>query len=208
MQQRLTLVDLKVDPVIRMQYSLIKLLYNSLSDAFAIAGQIPKLEYDPNLKLEDEQRRKEAHRFYPQGLFSMYLDTIVNAMVLHSENDPPRCMSYGEFESVHADEMLATQPGFRQIRQLFTGFHPKNRPVLWRVLLVQAHAYRALRRLNSRGQMSLDGNDLLFPIEERRAYDWRDHPDLVSDQEVLIDPFDAAVSYLRERLTSILPPMQ
>ena len=206
MQRRLTLVDLRVDPRIRGQYSLIKVLYNSLNDAFAIAAQIPKLEYDPNSEVSDEQHRKEAPRYYPQGMYSMYLDTVVNAMVQHSENDPPRCMSYEEFEDIYKNKASSAQQSFEQIRTLFWGFHPKDRPVLWRTLLVQAQVYRALRNLTSRSEPSLNIRELSTPAQERLVFDWRDHNSQASDQEVLVDPFTAAESYMRDRLASILPP--
>jgi hypothetical protein len=206
MQTRLTLMDLRLDPNIRMQYALIKVLYNSLNEAFTLAEQAPKLEYDPDSKVTNEQRRRAPSKYVRQGLFSMYLDMIVNNMTLQEGNNPPRCMNYGEFEQIYTDASSSAQPGIKQIRYLFQDFHPMLRPVLWRILIAQAHLYRALRNLADQSQPAFVLRDLSIPMEDRQVFDWRKPEHRVSDQEALVDPFAAAESYLRKRLAQKLPP--
>jgi hypothetical protein len=205
MQRRLTLVDMQLDPRIRVQYSLTRVLYNALSDPYALAKSDLVLEYDPNADVPDDVRRTNPAKYYAQGLFSMYLDTIVDTLTVQEEHDPPRCMSYGEFESVYTSESSDALPSYSQVRILFWGFHPRERPVLWRILITQAHLYRALRKLTNQPEFSLNTDSLFIPPAERQEYDWRQEGSRSSDKEVLSDPFTAADGYLRKQLETVLP---
>jgi hypothetical protein len=200
MQRRLTLVDMQVDPRIRVQYSLTRVLYNSFSDHHALAKRDPALDYDPNAGVSDDIRRQNPAKYYAQGLFSMYLDTIVDTLIVQEEHNPPRCMSFGEFESVYPSESSDVLRSYGQVRSLFCGFHPQERPVLWRILITQAHLYRALYKLINQAAFSLDTDSLPISPEERKEYDWRQEGSRSSDKEALSDPFTAAEGYLRKQL--------
>ena len=88
-------------------------------------------------------------------------------------------------------------------------FHPKTRPVLWRILITQAHIYQALLRTR---EMKISAPDdrfapsLLKPIseEDRLTFDWRQRSEEATDEEVLSQPFEAALAHLRKYLGSLL----
>src|SRR5260221_58924 len=81
------------------------------------------------------------------------------------------------------------------IIELYRNFHPKTRPVLWRVLVTQAHIYEALLRTREMKLTDL-GNDptpkLIQPLseKERLDFDWRQSSEEATDDEVLKQPFD------------------
>jgi hypothetical protein len=82
---------------------------------------------------------------------------------------------------------------------MFGNFHPRTSPVLWRILLAQAHIYQSI--------MSRPKELKIIPFEEeRRIYlDWRAKPEkeIVSDDQVLKQPFEAVESYLERGLDNI-----
>jgi hypothetical protein len=65
-------------------------------------------------------------------------------------------MDFGEFQELRSAKGRDSgiRPAFDRIGYLFDGFHPKTRPVLWRVLVAQAHIYEAL--LKARGLADID----------------------------------------------------
>ncbi|HEX5808388.1 MAG TPA: hypothetical protein VFY25_06955, partial [Anaerolineales bacterium] len=80
------------------------------------------------------------------------------------------------------------------ITDLFLGFHPASRPILWRMLIAQTHIYRALLATERGGPVRP------IPINERINLDWRQTPTEASDEKVLQEPFSVAEEYLRPRL--------
>jgi hypothetical protein len=113
-------------------------------------------------------------------------------------------MSFGEFESTY--KTAQEHNTFDAFIELFKNFHPKTRPILWRVLVTQAHIYKALLRGREMKLTDIDTHvtpKLLKPMseEERLDFDWRQSSDKVTDkEEVLAEPFDAAYVYLGEHL--------
>jgi|SRR5207247_7326221 len=112
-------------------------------------------------------------------------------------------MSFGEFE--HNFQTTNEHHTFDAFIDLFRNFHPKTRPVLWRVLVTQAHIYEALLRTREM-KLTDSGNDPIpkfiqpLPEKERLDLDWRQSSEEATDEEVLKQPFDAAYAYLREHL--------
>jgi hypothetical protein len=203
-QRLLTLVDLTVDPHINNQYSLAKWLYMSFTEDFALARIAPCLDYDPNHEKRLEKLKRKPEKYWRQGIFAGVLDNAVEALLVHDPNGSMRCMSFGEFESTYKTSKEHNK--FDACIELFKNFHPKTRPVLWRVLVTQAYIYKALLRAR---EMKLTDTDnhaapkLLRTMsdEERLDFDWRQSSDKVTDEEeVLKQPFDAAYVYLREHL--------
>lgn len=205
-QRRLTLVDLAVDPHINDQYALAKWLYISFTESFKLASIAPRLEYDPDCDEWPEKRKQHPQKHWRQAVFAGRLDIAVEALIVRDNSEGWHCMSYGEFESAYRDEKAREK--FSAFADLFLDFHPMMRPILWRVLIVQAHLYEALlRALELQPSTSNDHptSKLLKPIAKENLwrYDWRQSPKEASDEEVLIEPFKAAQAYLQEFLGSI-----
>ncbi len=201
MQRLLTLVDLTVDPHINNQYALAKWLYMSFTEDFALARIKPCLDYDPNHEKRLEKQRRKPEKYWRQGIFAGVLDNAVEALLVHDPNEFMRCMSFGEFESTYK---TSQEHKFYAFIELFKNFHPKTRPVLWRVLITQAYLYKAM--LHAREMRLTDTNNhhlpkLLRPMSEKehQDFDWHQSSDKATEED-LTQPFDAAYVYLREHL--------
>ncbi len=206
-QRRLTLVDLTVDSHINHQYLLAKWLYISFTDDFRLASMEPSLEYDPHTKERQERREAHPQKYWRQGIVAGRLDNAVEALIVREPNGILRCMSFGEFEDIYNDPDKTGK--FDAFRDVFMNFHPKTRPVLWRILITQAHIYQALLRTR---EIKISASDdryaprLLKPISEeaRLNFDWRQRSEEATNEEVLCQPFEAALAYLREALGSLV----
>ena len=208
-QRRLTLIDLTVDPHINNQYSLAKWLYLSFTQDFALARMEPRLAYVHVQNNEEAQEKRKAHpeKYWRQGIVAGRLDSAVEALIVRDPHGVSRCMSFGEFEEIYNDANATGK--FDSFREIFMHFHPKTRPVLWRLLITQAHIYQALlstREIKITASAEDHAPKLLKPIskEDRLKLDWRQKRDEATDEEVLSQPFEAALAYLREALGSLL----
>ncbi len=206
MQRRLTLIDLTIDPHINNQYSLAKLLYHTYAHDFTLARMEPRLVYKPNNEEAQEQRKAHPEKYWRQGIVFGKLHNTVEALIIRETNGISRCMSFSEFEEIYNN--ANTTAKFDSFREIFMNFHPKTRPVLWRILITQAHFYQALlltREVKITNSKENHIPQLLKPLskEARLKLDWRQQPDEATDEEVLLHPFEAAHEYLREYLEPI-----
>ena len=155
LQRRLTAIDLNLEPDIRRQYEMLKLLFYSFGSDFDIADVEPKLPYDPDAADPGEPDRDRLLASQPQvyarqGLYRGSLDIVVESLLCaddgKSEDESrrfERCMTFGEFLTAfdkRGSKIDAIRP---ELDELFLGFHPQTRPVLWRVLVGQALLYDA-----------------------------------------------------------------
>jgi hypothetical protein len=85
--------------------------------------------------------------------------------------------------------------------RLFEDFHPEKKPVLWRILITQAHIYRALVRSSDKGSNTNPVE--AFDIRERNDFDWRPSGSEATVEEAIEWPFSAAQDYLTERLARL-----
>ena len=109
-------------------------------------------------------------------------------------------MTFGEFEREwrKAEEGQTTPMASvsETLVELLGGFHPKRKPVLWRLLLAQHLLYRAL----------LSGHPELIPLteEEQALFDWRGPDEQDEDFRQALSIAEGFVgsqlSSLRERL--------
>lgn len=198
MQNRLTLVDLSVDPNVKTRYELIKQVYLSFAADNKIAGIEPKIPYDPDT--EPEKYRK-------QGIYIGHLDNAIESLIVKGPEKLVRCMSYGEFETEFRKDGSKLRKAFMDVRNLFIDFNPKTRPVLWRILVLQAHLYLALSRACETKES--DKADDLKPIKiipeiQRKEFDWRISQNEASEEEVLVKPFEVAKKYFEYHLGEYL----
>lgn len=205
-QDLLTLVDLTLDKQVDEQYTLAKMLYKTFNDDFNFAEKYPKLEYDPNSEGWAEKRKMQPQIYWRQGVVAGELEVAVRSMIRHDSSEKmSRCISFGEFEDAFFNQNSELCEKLSSFSDLFLNFHPKTRPILWRILVTQAHIYKAL--LYTRKQMSIPNEScakslkdiLLTPYspEDCLEFDWRQRPDEANDEEVFIDPFRVAQIYLR-----------
>ena len=203
-QRRLTLVDLTVDTQINSQYLLAKRLFISFADDFEFARTEPAIEYDPNAEVSSQIARKDPQKYVRQAMFIGSLESLVDRFIIRESDGSQRCMTYGEFEAAYYQENEVAE-GFSEVAALFHNFHPATRPVLWRILIAQAHIYKALIRTSQR-KLWQSGDSIVTPLlvpipnEERDKFDWRDSSVSAPNNKVLIEPFDVSEKYLRKYL--------
>lgn len=202
-QRRLTLVDLTVDTHINSQYLLAKRLFISFTDDFEFARAEPTIEYDPNADVPAQIANKNPRKYMRQAMFIGSLESLVDSFITRESEGSQRCVTYGEFEAIYYQNHRVAE-SFNEVAELFHNFHPKTRPVLWRILIAQAHIYQALIRTRQLklSQAGESVTPLLMPIPEveKGRFDWRDDKVKASDEEVLIQPFDVSQEYLRKHL--------
>lgn len=205
-QRRLTFVDLSLDRHIALRYELGRCLYRSYRRDFEVASMQPVLTYDPDKRVSDEERRSHPEWFGKQGIYAGVLDNLADALIVLEPDQPSRCMTNGEFEHAYKDEQSAIHQQFRSVARLFTGFHPRTRPVLWRLLVVQLYLHEALMRSHTESMsLTKSGSEPWAPHteEERKALDWRLPDDTLPDEDVLVQPFQIAQAYLRQELAPV-----
>ncbi|HVT11028.1 MAG TPA: hypothetical protein VHE55_02070 [Fimbriimonadaceae bacterium] len=156
-QRKLTLVDLSLEPWIHIVYALCESAYYSFTDDFKLAEGCPtiegsRLEYAPNEPDWQARRRADPKVHWRQGFPIGVLDQIIDAMAVREE-DGYRIVNFGEF-----DERIAPTKSFALAADVFIGFHPGDRPVLWRILLAQYHLHSAI-------QIAADSRPSLGSIE-------------------------------------------
>jgi hypothetical protein len=165
-----------------------------------------------------ERRAKYPEKFWLQGLKVGTIDILAETLILSekdSSNNNIRIKSFGEFEQQffkkgesavsHDDSNNNT---FEVFLTIFSYFHPKTRPVLWRVLITQAYLYNAIKNIrNSEEKFNISTIDefvKLFEIEKVKSKcDWIQSHEVVSDEEFNV-PFMAAENYLKTQLADVL----
>ena len=121
-----------------------------------------------------------------------------------------RIKSFGEFEREFfvegSSHKTPENNEFEIFFTLFSYFHPKTRPVRWRVLITQAYLYNAILniRSNSDNANSLykdfDGFKAILKIEEIKIEcNWKQPNEIISDEQ-FDAPFIAAENYLKNIL--------
>ena len=183
-----------------------KWLYISYTDDFEFARCEPELPYDTQVVEWQKLRKAEPRRYWRQGLAYGRLDTAVESLIVAEDSEPPRCMSFGEFERAFFAQGSDVADGFASVMDIFLGFDPRTRPFLWRILVAQAHLCMAIIRAGEIGRdMSPDEFRPLRLLAgaEKTPYDWREPNESVSEHEVF-QPFSVAKKYFEDHLAHLL----
>jgi hypothetical protein len=198
-------VDLSLDTYLYSHYSLAKQIYSSFGDDFDLANASDtKLPYDPHSANAESERVTTPAVYWQQGVPIGILDNAVQALIVKDPQGTSWVMSFAEFEIDYERSGSSVQRAFDRIRYLFEDFHPRTRPVLWRILIAQAHLYRALLQTRSGEQSNQNLVAIAkFPPSERKQFDWRGANDQVEESVVLEQPFDIAEKYLRQPIARI-----
>ena len=136
-RRRITFVDLGLDDSIRLRYRLIKLYFRTFTDHFDLARVAPALSYTPDDDVPADRRHKEPAVFSRQGLVLGDLENIADLLVVTDPDGTQRAMLFGEFERLLKSS--ADNEDVQELKALFRGFSPETKPVLARMLSVQAY---------------------------------------------------------------------
>jgi len=144
LRERLTLLDQNLDPRIRSSYQLLREAFAAFAQDFRIAGEAPALPYDPHGKHDQQQEVSDPARYSWQGFAQGELEIMVDQLIPRKLGG--HYLSFGEFQRLISEQnpRAAFQPMFNQ----FSRFHPRLKPVFWRILVVQAHCYSRLVALH------------------------------------------------------------
>ena len=207
LQRRLTVIDLSLEPRLRTQYELLKLIFRTFTEDHDLARCEPELEYKPDRadpgRPDRERLLRQSPRVYRrQGLYLGTLETATEAMVKESGDGVSRCRSYGEFLAELDDSRSGITRMMPDLTALFQGFHPQEQPALWRVLVAQVLLYDAFLHAHR----SVQDNDgplarlVTMPSDTDIALlDWRGASDQAGDA-VVREPVTVAHGYLQNRV--------
>jgi hypothetical protein len=164
------------------------------------------LAYDPNKNDWGTLRKTNQSVYWRQGIPTGRLDKVVSVLI----NDTTgQCMSFGEFEDQWRKRGSQINETFEIVFDLFCDFHPMTRPILWRILIIQAHMYFALIRKRDQKPVTEESTKLVIPLRAgqdliRKNFDWRQAGDQkTTEDEVFVQPFETAEIYLSERLKEL-----
>jgi hypothetical protein len=202
LRRRLTTVDLSLEPRLQLQYDLLKEIAVSFAHDFEFAEREPKLSYNPDRTDPGEPERElklreEPMKYHRQGLYAGILDMIVETMVDQSNT---RCKSFGEFANDWKDSNSKLNACIPDITDLFGGFHPQARPVLWRVLVAQYLQHDLFLQLHYQGiwERAQVSKLVIMPSRDVIArFDWSSGESNVREATVR-QPIEVAYSYLGE----------
>jgi hypothetical protein len=204
LQNKLTLVDLTVDERISNQYLIAKWLYISFTEDFVLAQITPTLGYEPFAKGWEEKRNKVPEKYWRQGVNLGRLDVAVEGMIKQMSDGIERCLSFGEFETAFYEDLQSGAARFGSFADIFLYFHPAQRPILWRILVVQAHLHAKL--METFMQHGTTGFVTVVPVDFAGAdlvkLDWR-YPGEHEDSSVILEPTRVARTYLQRRLPTL-----
>ncbi|MGH9280643.1 MAG: hypothetical protein ACRD12_21440 [Acidimicrobiales bacterium] len=209
LQRRLTAIDLSLAAGLQLQYELLKVSFNSFTDDFKLAQRGVVLPYDPDRADPgqpgaDKLRRTQPETYGRQGLYQGTLDVLVEALVTESK-DVPRCKSFGEFIADWEDPHSTLHTLIPDVTELFGGFHPQRRPVLWRVLVFQAllhEVFLQVQRTGTFGRHALERYADIAVRDAGKELDWRPEHSAF-DGAVVQQSIEAAAGLLRERLAQV-----
>lgn len=134
LQDGLTQVDLGLDPNTRAQYLISKYLAWALTDDHEFAAYEPEIPYKPDAAVTG------PGAWVPrQGLPSGIIDTAGDSLIIRPGGGTARVVRFGEFDDAYANQNSKLYKACAPVADLLCDFHPRTHPVLWRILIMQAH---------------------------------------------------------------------
>ena len=194
-RRRLTLVDLSADSDVRSQYTIAKGLQVVFNASFDLARAAPRIPYEPHHPRAALLAVSEPAVYERQHVVSGQLEQVIDGLIVRETDGSARCMTYGEFESAVLDGAAGVQPA-AIISDLFHGFRPDTRPVLWRVLLAEAHVYRSLMRSFESGPGTVVLPWEALREEDEQHLDWRPDGSETSVEDAVDKPLTAVRGWL------------
>jgi hypothetical protein len=218
LQMKVTFFDLDLIGYYKALYLLAKALYYTFSDDYELKGE---LKYSPpdiptNEKIEDHEKSPEIYK--KQGIYTAQIDDLAEALIVYEkfgEERIARLKTYNEFRDdyfepdpdsdtyhIKTDLKVSIRNNIQNIVKLFNDFHPRTSPVLWRILLAQAHIYQTI--ITTR---EIPKSEFIFPpktlkimsSDEQKDYDWRNSQGDSMEESVIYRPFIAIEKYFKSR---------
>lgn len=214
LQGRITSIDLRLDPGLQAQYELLKLLYQSFADDFDLA-KLGNTKYEPDRADTTETnweflRRDKPAIYARQGFYVGTLEMIVENLI--STSGPARCKTFGEFSADFKQQDGNGTEFTAILQEVFEGFHPKRKPILWRVLITQVALYDAFinaQRPASNVQSLLRDSASRFGTpEQMKEFDWRIDNSDSADGEDVSRVFEVARMYLTKKSAGLEDRLQ
>ena len=142
MQTSTSLIDHDRNPVIHLQYRLIKHCFITFTDPYGIAmnGGTP-LQYEP----APENSSIETLGNSRQGMLILRLEALIDALIIREEGRR-RPMNFGEFEEAISSNLFVKRY-YSDIEDIIEGFDLNRRPVTGRILLAYASLTEILMQL-------------------------------------------------------------
>ena len=125
----------------------------------------------------------------------------MSALVVSEQGGAARYRGYGEFHDAYRAD-AAVEDRFAPAVHLFAEFHPRTHPVLWRMLVTQAHLHQAISRTFVAGEGVIVLPTEVFDEAERNLFDWREPGAAETEEQAVDAPFAAARAYLERRLAA------
>lgn len=201
MTRQLTLVDLSLEERVELPYYLASCLYGSFRDDARLAAMAPTLKYEPFHPQWRELREVDPATYWWQGLRMGRLENILDLFTVSGpEPAGNRLCSFGEFEQLYERTLKEGDDRTRKTIAVasngLAAFRPENRPVYWRILIVQACLYQALLRVLRESARPITGADWmhLLRLEPADDFQWKE-PGRIPTLE---DTLQAAQNYLRQ----------
>ena len=167
----------------------------------AQAGATP-LAYEPHHTQAQSLRQAQPAVYWQQGVPRGILDNAIESLLVRESGAAPRVMSFLEFAHARTEQDGPMRNAFERIGYLVADFHPRTRPVFWRVLLATAGIYRALIRVadrNTHDIASLHAAQLLATVDaERDSFDWRADKHDADDSRAIEHAHAAVAAYLKQ----------
>jgi hypothetical protein len=203
LQKRLTSVDLSLDRGIWRQYTLARQAFLTFGGEFQLAAMEPALAYKPFENGAETKAKNDPAQFdrqgYPLGAIEAVIETLVQA-----NGKDLRLISYAECEAEYEKEGSLLRTRFDEVGFLIDNFHPRTRPIFWRMLVAQALLYRALFQEMDLSSPSWTAVKLHIPESETGNFDWRRKRDNDITDEQMLEPLKVADAFLQDRLASRL----
>ena len=203
LQRRLTFVDLSLDRGIWRQYTLARQAFLTFGGEFQLAAMEPALAYKPFEKGAEAKAKDDPAQFYRQGYPLGAIEAVIETLVQANGKDL-RLISYAECEAEYEKKGSLLQLRFDEVDFLIENFHPRTRPIFWRMLVAQALLYRALFQETDMGSPNWTAVKLHIPESETNNFDWRRKKDSDVTNEQMLQPLKVADAFLQDRLGSRL----
>ncbi len=134
----------------RLRYSLLEASYLGLTRDQAIANARPPIEYSPRIPGWREKRQLNASRYWWQGLSEEKINKAKKYFVQEAPVGFPDLITFDDFYSSYLGAYASCGRTQMDLGLLFNpiyGFHPKARPVYWRLLTFWDRIYALYQAL-------------------------------------------------------------
>ncbi len=201
MQQRLTLVDLSLDYTMYRQYIVARQAFFAFGDEFNFAKLGPRpLDYEPFDPNADTKARKNPAVFARQGYPLGAMEKAIEVLIAPGQTMQPRVMTYAECEADYSLDKSRVREAFDEIDFLIKDFHPRTKPVFWRMLTAQAILYRSLEQSTDMNDVEWGISNLTVSAKDSEEFDWRGPTDSDIGDDLVLEPIQVAHLYLEKYL--------